>query len=267
MACENAIGASEIIRSAMSDLALADSKAVFANTAVDRIVPLQREHSAPDVAVEPFSEWIIDSSKLQGFELNLPGATFVPDLAPFIERKLYTVNTAHLAVAFFGQLAGHDTVIEAINDPAVMEKTLRVLDETSRALIHKHNLDAVEHEMYVGKTLARLSNLAVDDEIVRVGRDPLRKLSRFERLIGPAAYFAQHLGSPVALLELIAAALNFDSDSDPEVIRLRLKLGRLTSSEFAVQVCGISSDDALFAGLVEVVHLHKSTDAYVKRLD
>lgn len=267
MACENAIGASEIIRSAMSDLALADSKAVFANTAVDRIVPLQREHSAPDVAVEPFSEWIIDSSKLLGFELNLPGATFVPDLEPFIERKLYTVNTAHLAVAFFGQLAGHDTVIEAINDPAVMEKTLRVLDETSRALIHKHNLDAVEHEMYVGKTLARLSNLAVDDEIVRVGRDPLRKLSRFERLIGPAAYFAQHLGKPTALLELVAAALYFDSDSDPETIRLRLKLARLTPSDFALQVCGIGPNDALFGGLVEVVHLHQSSDAYVKRLD
>jgi mannitol-1-phosphate 5-dehydrogenase len=267
MACENAIGASDIIKAAMSDLTLADSKAVFANTAVDRIVPLQREHSAPDVAVEPFSEWIIDSSKLSGIELNLPGATFVPELEPFIERKLYTVNTAHLAVAFFGQLAGNDTVIEAINNPAVMQKTLRVLEETSRALVHKHNLDAAAHEVYVKKTMARLSNPAIDDELVRIGRDPLRKLSRFERLIGPAAYFAQHLGNPIALLELIAAALSFESDSDPETIRLRLKLGRLSPSEFATQVCGISSNDALFAGLVEVVHLHKSSDAYVKRLD
>jgi mannitol-1-phosphate 5-dehydrogenase len=219
------------------------------------------------VAVEPFSEWIIDSSKLSGIELNLPGATFVPELEPFIERKLYTVNTAHLAVAFFGQLAGHETVIEAIKNPAVMQQTLRVLEETRRALVHKHNLDAAAHEVYVKKTMARLSNPAIDDELVRVGRDPLRKLSRFERLIGPAAYFAQHLGNPIALLELIAAALSFESDSDPETIRLRLKLGRLSPSEFATQVCGISSNDALFAWLVEVVHLHKSSDAYVKRLD
>jgi mannitol-1-phosphate 5-dehydrogenase len=219
------------------------------------------------VAVEPFSEWIIDSSKLPEVELNLPGATFVPELEPFIERKLYTVNTAHLAVAFFGQLAGHDTVIEAMNNPAVMQKTLRVLEETSKALVHKHNLDKATHEAYVKKTMTRLSNPAIDDELVRVGRDPLRKLSRFERLIGPAVYFAQHLGNPIALLELVAAALSFDSDSDPEVIRLRLKLRRLTPSEFAIQVCGVSSSDALFAGLVEVVHLHKSSDAYVKRLD
>ena len=64
MACENALGASEIIKLAMQDQQLANQRAIFCNTAVDRIVPLQVEHSEPDVAVEPCSEWIIDSAPL-----------------------------------------------------------------------------------------------------------------------------------------------------------------------------------------------------------
>ena len=259
MACENALGASEIIKLAMQDQQLANQRAIFCNTAVDRIVPLQVEHSEPDVAVEPFSEWIIDSAPLAGRELNLPGATFVEDLDPFIERKLYTVNTAHLAVALIGQQFGHETVIEAMADSEVMPKVLAVIEETSAALIRKHGFDPVAHAAYVEKTLSRLSNPAIDDEIVRVGRDPLRKLSRYERLIGPAAYHAEHLGEPFALLEVIDAALSFRAPGDAEAARLQLFLATLSSSQFVFEVCGISVGHPLHEPLVELVDLHKSS--------
>ena len=259
MACENALGASEILRRAMQDQNLACSKAVFCNTAVDRIVPLQLEHSEPDVAVEPFSEWIIDRAPLGNRKLNIPGAIFVAGLDAFIERKLYTVNTAHLSIALTGQRLGHETVIEAIADAEVLAKTLAAIEETSAALIHKHGLDADTHHLYVEKTLARLANPAINDEIVRVGRDPIRKLARFERLIGPAAYYAEHIGEPTALLEVIDAALSFRSPGDAEAARLQLLLGTLSSAEFLFQVCGISASDSLYPALVELVDLHKSS--------
>ena len=259
MACENALGASEIIKRAMKDQQLANKRAIFCNTAVDRIVPLQVEHSEPDVAVEPFSEWIIESTPLEGRKLNLPGATFVEDLDPFIERKLYTVNTAHLAVTLVGQQFGHETVIEAMADSEVMPKVLAAIQETSAALVRKHGFEPAAHAAYVEKTLSRLSNPAIDDEIVRVGRDPLRKLSRYERLIGPAAYHAEHLGEPFALLEVIDAALSFQAPGDAEAARLQLFLATLSSSQFVFEVCGISVGHPLHEPLVELVDLHKSS--------
>jgi mannitol-1-phosphate 5-dehydrogenase len=259
MACENALGASEIIKRAMKDQQLANKRAIFCNTAVDRIVPLQVEHSEPDVAVEPFSEWIIESTPLEGRKLNLPGATFVEDLDPFIERKLYTVNTAHLAVALVGRQFGHETVIEAMADSEVMPKVLAAIQETSAALIRKHGFEPAAHAAYVEKTLSRLSNPAIDDEIVRVGRDPLRKLSRYERLIGPAAYHAEHLGEPFALLEVIDAALSFKAPGDAEAARLQLFLATLSSSQFVFEVCGISVGHPLHEPLVGLVDLHKSS--------
>jgi mannitol-1-phosphate 5-dehydrogenase len=258
MACENALRASEQIREAFQDEHLGYERAVFCNTAVDRIVPMQASGTEPDVAVESFSEWIIDISPLGDRHFEIAGAKTVGDLEPYIERKLFTVNTAHLSAAYLGQQAGHTTIIEALNDPVVRSATEAALLETSAVLIRKHALDAKEHAEYVKKTMLRISNPAVDDEIVRVGRDPIRKLSKSERLIGPAAYFATHIGRPDALLKVIDAALSFSSPEDPAAIHLRQSLAALSAQEFALEICGITRADALSPLLEDLIEFHKS---------
>ena len=257
MACENAINASDILKDEIGPIQDLDLRAVFANTAVDRIVPIQPEGSEPDVVVEAFCEWVVDSSNLAGLDLDIPGATFVDRLEPFIERKLYTVNTAHLSAAYLGQQAGLDTVVHALADPKVMRQTLAVLEETTRVLLKKHNLDPAAHNRYVKKTMKRLTSPAIDDRVERVGRDPIRKLSRMERLIGPAAQFAEEFGNPKNLLDVVASALAFENDEDPEVARLRLLLASLSSEEFANEVCGIEADHPLSQYLIATIENHK----------
>ena len=63
MACENAINATDILKSEVAaqwDPAAGalDAAAVFANTAVDRIVPDQEAGQGLDVTVETFYEWV-----------------------------------------------------------------------------------------------------------------------------------------------------------------------------------------------------------------
>ena len=257
MACENAINATDLLKSEIRTVSDLDELALFANTAVDRIVPIQPDGSEPDVAVEAFCEWVIDTSGLNGVKLDIPAATFVERLEPFIERKLFTVNTAHLSAAYLGQRAGHETVVQALSDPKVMKQTMAVLDETTAVLTRKHNFDPAAHARYRKKTLKRITSPAIDDQVERVGRDPIRKLSRLERLIGPAAQYAEHFGKPEHLLEVISAALAFENDDDPEVARLQLLLTSLSSDEFAQEVCGISSSHPLAQYLVETIDNHK----------
>ena len=257
MACENAINASDLLHSFIQNKEKISKKSVFLNTAVDRIIPIQRSNSPVDVAVESFSEWVIDVSRLRG-TLPIPGTIQVDDLEPFIERKLYTVNTAHLAAAYFGQRAGHETIVASLQDPEVLDLTRKVLDETSAVIRAKHSISAGNQENYVAKTLERISNPAIDDYVVRVGRDPLRKLSRTERLVGPAAYFAEHIGEPTALLSLIDAALSFTSSEDKEVHQLRVMISELEPAALTREVCGIPADHPLATGLTRLFDLHKS---------
>jgi mannitol-1-phosphate 5-dehydrogenase len=96
MACENAIGATDTLRDEIREQAgdawdAISNRAVFANTAVDRIVPAQPEGAGIDVTVEPVLR-MGHRTPPSPTPAHIPGAHFVDDLAP-IERKLFTVNT------------------------------------------------------------------------------------------------------------------------------------------------------------------------------
>jgi mannitol-1-phosphate 5-dehydrogenase len=255
MACENAIGATDILRGEIEKLnSAAAAKAIYANTAVDRIVPPQKPGLGLDVQVEAFSEWAIDATALGGQAPKIPGAEFVSDLKPFIERKLFTVNTGHATLAYAGQASGAKTIVEALSMPRVREIMQKVLAETSKVLILRHGFDPAEHEKYVNKTIERFGNADLDDPVERVGRQPARKLSRHDRIIGPAAYLAEMGIEPEALLDVVDAALVFKDDSDPEVEALHQQLRGSSAEEFVSAVMGISTDHPLATKLTSHVN-------------
>lgn len=87
----------------------------------------------------------------------------------------------------------------------------------------------------------------------RVGRQPLRKLSRHERFVGPAAEAAE-LGLPVdALLEAMRAALAFDDSEDPQSVDLQRMLREQDAGTFTATVTGLEPEHPLFARIAQVV--------------
>ncbi len=255
MACENAIGATDNLKSfvAASASAAEMARAQFANTAVDRIVPVQESTEGLDVTVEAFSEWVIDRTPFNGVEPVIPDAHFVDNLAPYIERKLFTVNTGHASIAYLGLRAGARHIAEALAITSVAVVVDGVLDETTRMLVARHGLDEADQRAYVAQTLERFRNPDLDDELIRVGRQPLRKLSRHERLIEPAAVLSESGVTPVALLQVIEAAMRFDVPADDESVQLQRLRATLSADEIATTVCGIDSGHPLFPALVAAI--------------
>jgi mannitol-1-phosphate 5-dehydrogenase len=253
MACENAIGATdtlaEHVAAHVADATLL-KRAVFANTAVDRIVPNQPAGGGIDVTVEAFFEWVIEKAPFIGDRPIIPEAEFVDDLTPFIERKLFTVNTGHATTAYFGFLAGVHTIAEAMAVPSVAAEVRAVLGETKALLVDKHHLPEQEQQAYLEKNLERFSNTALDDTVVRVGRQPMRKLSRHERFVGPAAELAENGHSPVALVRAMVAATKFAVDDDPQSVELRALRASVSTTEFVAQVTGLEPGHPLFAQYV-----------------
>jgi mannitol-1-phosphate 5-dehydrogenase len=258
MACENAINATDLLRDEIMALAgdawdALASRAVFANTAVDRIVPGQPEGAGVDVTVEPFYEWAIERPPFGDEPPVIPGAHFVDDLAPYIERKLFTVNTGHATTAYFGARAGIDTIAAALEDPAIGARVAATLEETSALLVAKHGLDPAELAAYRATILARFRNAALPDTVWRVGRQPLRKLSRHERFVGPAAEAAERGLSTDALLEAMGALLSFDDSEDPQSVDLQRMLREQDAADFTATATGLEPAHPLFAPLAGVV--------------
>ncbi len=263
MACENAINATDALRGHIEERLGADSpalaQAVFANTAVDRIVPNQDPGAGLDVTVEDFFEWAIESGPFGAAVPSIPDAHFVPDLAPYIERKLFTVNTGHATTAYHGWLEGATTLADALAVPQVFAEVKAVLAETKALLVAKHEFDPAVQEAYLEKNLVRFANPYLTDTPERVGRQPLRKISRHERFIGPAAELAER-GLPTdALLRAVAAALRFDAPADPQSAELAGLLDTLSPEQFADQVCGIGPEHPLHPALAATI---RSVDAF-----
>lgn len=232
IACENAIGGSTQLKDHVYPLLspktreLADRYIAFPDSAVDRIVPLQKHEDPLKVVVEPFFEWVVDrSAMLEGLQ-EIEGVHYVNDLLPYIERKLFTVNTGHCCAAYHGFVEGYETIQEAMKDERLRTEVWKVLEETGAMLIKTYNLDEDEHRKYIFKILDRFTNPYLTDEVVRVARSPIRKISPNDRLVRPALR-AYELGiSTYHLAAAVAAALRFDCKDDPESVELQKSLRR-----------------------------------------
>lgn len=252
IACENMIGGSAFLKEKVyekmtdEDKPLFDQSFAFPNAAVDRIVPNQTNEDKLMVSVEPFFEWVVDRSSMIGDVPAIEGVTFVDDLTPYIERKLFTVNTGHAIAAYVGYQAGLATIKDAMENNEVLAAVRNTLQETGTLLVEKYQFNFDEHMKYVNKIIGRFTNPHINDEIPRVARGPLRKLGPNDRLISPALQYYQYVeGQPENLAKGIAAALKYDFPQDEEAVELQSKIKQLGYEKTILEVCGLQQGQPL----------------------
>ena len=228
IACENMVRGSsflkeKVLAAAGDDAALIDANTGFVDCAVDRIVPPVRGGDADPLAVtvEVFSEWIVDSTQFKGAVPAIAGMIATDKLMAFIERKLFTLNTGHTALAYFGQLAGKKTVGEAMQDDAVRQAAEAVMKESGAVLIRRYAFDPAAHRAYIDKILKRFANPYLHDDIDRVARQPLRKLGAQERFIKPLNGMLEYDLPHDATVRTIAATLHYHNPDDPQAVEMQ----------------------------------------------
>ena len=251
IACENMINGSRVlknyIRQHLSEGETAELAETtgFPNSAVDRIVPLQNHEDPLFVEVEPFYEWVINASEVKGERPEIEGVTYVDELLPYIERKLFTVNTGHAACAYLGHYYGFATIKEAIDDPRVRMVVEGALNETGQLLPKKYGFSAADQETYIKKIIGRFENEYIVDEVERVGRSPIRKIGSRERFVKPAIELLAYGITPKYLAIAILAATKYRNDDDPEAVELQEFLKHHSEAEALIKYADIEEDSAL----------------------
>jgi mannitol-1-phosphate 5-dehydrogenase len=247
IACENTIEGSTKLKNALlpllSEYALeyVEKWVGFPDSAVDRIVPNQKNDDILWVKVEPFYEWVIDQTKIKG-ELNIEGVHFTDTLEAYIERKLFTVNTGHTTAAYAGFIKGYPTIKDAMQDDSIVRLVEKVLSETGAMLVKKHGFDDTKQKEYIVKTIKRFKNPSIIDEVTRVGRSPLRKLHKGDRFIKPMLE-CETLGlSYDGLIESVHNALKFDCVDDEESVKLQSMLKEKGLETTLIEVTGLEKD-------------------------
>ncbi len=257
IACENAINATDNLKKELfallspGEIEKAEKLIGFPNSAVDRIVPIQHNENPLDVMVEPFFEWVIEKNKLAGTREELKGVHYVDSLKPYIERKLLTVNTAHASTAYCGLYYGYETIVEAIKDEQIETLVRGVLSETSKYLIDSYGFNKKEHADYVNITINRFKNPLISDELTRVARSPIRKISPNERLMLPATKLTEAGFEVTYLPEIVALALMFKDNGDAESLELTDFLKENSVADALVKYSALEKDSPLSVKIVD----------------
>lgn len=251
LACENMIGGSQYLYQEVKKYLSADSLAFaeqyvgFPNAAVDRIVPAQTHEDPLFVVVEPFNEWVVETSRMKNPTFKLTGVHYEKDLEPFIERKLFSVNSGHATSAYTGAFYGAKTILEALKDDRVKAQVEAVLGEIRSLLIAKWNFDEQALIDYHKIIISRFENPFIVDDVNRVARTPIRKLGYDERFIRPIRELKERQLSYQNLLKTIAFVFNYNDSNDEQSVQLQELLATKPLPEVVADVTGLTDQDLI----------------------
>jgi len=202
-------------------------------------------------AVSGPPELVVDIKGMKGAFPRISGIGFTEDFSALVMRKLYTLNLAQAVAAYLGYRSGCRYVHEAAVHPAVAPVVQGALREATAALQAEFPRQVREIARHGAVALLDIANPGLGDTIRRVARDPRRKLSPLERLVGPARLAFRH-GLPHSHLSFgIAAALAYDEAGDPEALALQETLTTEGVDRVLTVDCGLLPHEPLARAVKE----------------
>ncbi|GAA3019355.1 mannitol dehydrogenase [Tetragenococcus solitarius] len=254
--CENWMTPADDLQQAIESQLTNEEKEVFQNHVdVTQAVIRASGTSAPPgkETANPLDTWVqdywvlpVDGKRIQKHSKpDLRYFEFNDNFGEMLAQKIYTNNTSVALIAYLGYLKGISHVADAANDPEIEPILEAGYQEINQALVYSLGVSQESQLEFSRVAEAKYKDYAIVDEVVRIGRDPLRKLAVDDRLIGPAKMALDAGITPKAISLATAAAIYFDYSKDPaaeELKKIRETQGVDTVLE---EICGIAKDSIL----------------------
>ncbi|MBI2424859.1 MAG: mannitol-1-phosphate 5-dehydrogenase [Candidatus Hydrogenedentes bacterium] len=258
--CENLLDAAAIFRAAIKlhlpqrFHAFLDDQVGLVEASVGRMVPVQQgeESRHPlEVRVEPYCTLPVDAEAFRGPIPAIQHMEPRENFKAYVARKLYVHNMSHAATAYLGALKGHTYIWEAIGDPEINGWVREAIEESAAALHRKFDLNLDELRAHGEDLLFRYTNQGLADQVERVARDPLRKLSPGDRFVG-ALNLCEEQGLPCgAIARAVGAALCYTNPSDPESMGLQEAICEIGVERLLLTHCLLQSGSGSMSAVLD----------------
>jgi len=191
----------------------------FVQCSVERIVVRSVVESDGQICVDGEHRYPLfaDGGSWRGDRPQWRGLEFVSDINAYFDRKLYTSNFGHALLGYLGYLRGYALVCEAAEDAEIAASLRSLLDRVAEALSGEYDVlsrDALRrHVDFLMRE--RFPNRGLGDTVGRVCRDPLRKLSPDERIVGTLRLLQRHGLPTEGFGEIVAGAVSYALENEP----------------------------------------------------
>lgn len=240
--CENASHPSKTLRESIVGKKIAVSEAtVFCTTIEDEGIHINSENY-------PYLQ--CDAELLEGYVPEVASVRAIGNFSDFLTRKLYTYNAASCVIAYVGALLGYTDYGAAANDPAILALLDKNYAATNVAMCKRFGYELQDQTEFAALSKKKFCDRTIVDTVARNAREPHRKLSAGERIIGAAALL-QAQGEDASVLELTAAAaLLYQDPADAVWTGLQNEKG---IAGILTDVCGLQPADTLYQNIFALV--------------
>ena len=175
-----------------------------------------------------------------GEEYELP-KFFLPedDILKLMTLKIWIGNTLHCSYAFLGHYYGLSYTCESARNDYVSRCAYYASDEGYTALAHKFGLPLPRPKEEEEEIWHFYRNEALKDSLLRVAADPIRKLGRNERFIGPALMCLEYDVIPAFICHNAAYGFTYKNEADPTSLSLLNMVAQRGIEAAVEEVCGL----------------------------
>lgn len=159
--------------------------------------------------------------------------------------KLYIHNAPHAIAAYLGHLKKCEFIHQSMANKKIKQVVVGAIKEITNGLINCNLVDKKFAYYYMKKEIKRFSNKLLHDPISRVARDPIRKLSKKNRLIKSIQVALYNNKLPINCALGIQAALKYFDKKDEQSLQIKYMIENFGKSYVLQKISGLSENDPL----------------------
>ena len=173
---------------------------------------------------------------------DIPGLQLCDRVQGRLVYKIWSANMRHCMVAEMGKYRGYTYTYEGADDPYIRDCVDYATQEANFGIMEEFGFlqeDLIKDETV---TWLALRNHNEKDDNDRVVADPLRKLSRNDRHIGPALLCMKNGRMPYFLCRGAAYLLMYDNPRDPSSQKMQQMIREKGIEEAIYTICQLNRE-------------------------
>lgn len=173
----------------------------------------------------------------------------------FLDRKLYTYNSASCIIAYLGAFKGYTVYGDAANDPEILALLDRNYESINDCICKEYGYEAQDQKEFAQLSRDKFTDRTLVDTVARNAREPQRKLTYAERIVAPMLLQQKYRKDSSVLEKTLAAALLY---TPPEETKWCSILEETGYEGVLQNICGLSESNPAYS---RILHM-----AYVKNI-
>jgi mannitol-1-phosphate 5-dehydrogenase len=250
-----------------------DDKVGIIESLVIRIAPdppsLEKEKDPLVVWTNGYPELPVEREAFKGEIPKLSSLRLVKDMRAEEMRKIYTYNMCHAVLSYHGHMMGYSLLIESLADSRIRREAEGALQEVSEVLQKEYGFTQDEMTDWIKGVIEQTDNPTVGDTVQRSAADPMRKLRREDRLIGPTLLCLKNEVKPYFLIRAISAAFHYHHVDDDASRKLQEMIKQKGLSQTIIETCGFLASEKEIVQQIEKEYKRVAleTEWNIKALD